>query len=240
MRIATPNSLAEDAACTAGSRTPPSRRRRSRAAAPAAALAGTRSLGLRSPGLCERNGYNLLPHRATRWPALLGCIPAESVVDPGRQRSPGGQSWISRSLTSLANCASVPEAFCARADDPAGERPAPRTSRAERGIPPRAGGVLGRRAGLTSPHVGSEWGGLGLDHRGKAVVFEARRGYSPLGPIALNCFAPDEANMHPAGEGRHRGAERGVPAPACCRRHPLLLYDDRAGARRQGPIRRCC
>ncbi|HVC50863.1 MAG TPA: acyl-CoA dehydrogenase family protein [Stellaceae bacterium] len=55
--------------------------------------------------------------------------------------------------------------------------------------------ALGRRAGLVSPHVGREWGGLGLDHRGKAVVFEAA-GYSPLGPIAMNCFAPDEANMH--------------------------------------------
>ncbi|HTW53382.1 MAG TPA: acyl-CoA dehydrogenase family protein, partial [Stellaceae bacterium] len=55
--------------------------------------------------------------------------------------------------------------------------------------------TLGRRAGLISPHVGAEWGGLGLDHRGKAVVFEAA-GYSPLGPIAMNCFAPDEANMH--------------------------------------------
>jgi acyl-CoA dehydrogenase len=55
--------------------------------------------------------------------------------------------------------------------------------------------ALGRRAGLLSPHVGREWGGLGLDHRGKAVVFE-EAGYSPLGPVALNCFAPDEANMH--------------------------------------------
>ncbi|HZK90740.1 MAG TPA: acyl-CoA dehydrogenase family protein [Stellaceae bacterium] len=53
--------------------------------------------------------------------------------------------------------------------------------------------ALGRRAGLLSPHVGTEWGGL--DHRATAVVFEAA-GYSPLGPIALNCFAPDEANMH--------------------------------------------
>ena len=54
---------------------------------------------------------------------------------------------------------------------------------------------LGRRAGLLSPHVGRKWGGLGLDHRAKAVVFEAA-GYSPLGPVALTCFAPDEANMH--------------------------------------------
>ena len=55
--------------------------------------------------------------------------------------------------------------------------------------------ALGRQAGLLSPHVGREWGGLGLDHRAKAVVFEAA-GYSPLGPVALNCFAPDEGNMH--------------------------------------------
>ena len=55
--------------------------------------------------------------------------------------------------------------------------------------------ALGRGAGLLSPHVGREWGGLGLDHFGKAIVFEAA-GYSPLGPVALNCFAPDEANMH--------------------------------------------
>jgi acyl-CoA dehydrogenase len=55
--------------------------------------------------------------------------------------------------------------------------------------------ALARTAGLLSPHVGREWGGLGLDHRGKAVVFEAA-GYSPLATIAMNIFAPDEANMH--------------------------------------------
>jgi alkylation response protein AidB-like acyl-CoA dehydrogenase len=53
----------------------------------------------------------------------------------------------------------------------------------------------GKRAGLLSSHVSEEWGGLGLDHRGKAIVFE-EAGYSPLGPIALNIFAPDEGNMH--------------------------------------------
>src|SRR5437868_9862047 len=55
--------------------------------------------------------------------------------------------------------------------------------------------ALARRAGLLSPHVGREWGGLGLDHRGKAIVFEAA-GYAPLATIAMNIFAPDEANMH--------------------------------------------
>src|ERR1700687_2066899 len=54
---------------------------------------------------------------------------------------------------------------------------------------------LARAAGLLSLHVGHEWGGLGLDHRGKAVVFEAA-GYAPLATIAMNIFAPDRANMH--------------------------------------------
>jgi acyl-CoA dehydrogenase len=53
----------------------------------------------------------------------------------------------------------------------------------------------GRRAGLLSPHVGPAFGGLGLNHVGKAVLFE-EAGYSPLGPLALNIFAPDEGNMH--------------------------------------------
>jgi acyl-CoA dehydrogenase len=39
------------------------------------------------------------------------------------------------------------------------------------------------------------WGGLGLDMRGQAVVFE-EAGHSLLGPLALNCAAPDEGNMH--------------------------------------------
>jgi acyl-CoA dehydrogenase len=52
-----------------------------------------------------------------------------------------------------------------------------------------------REAGLLSPHVSKKWGGLGLSHVEKAVVFEAA-GYSMLGPVALNIAAPDEGNMH--------------------------------------------
>jgi acyl-CoA dehydrogenase len=52
-----------------------------------------------------------------------------------------------------------------------------------------------RSAGLLAPHVGRDFGGLGLDHRGKAIVFE-ESGYSPLGPVAMNIMAPDEGNMH--------------------------------------------
>ena len=52
-----------------------------------------------------------------------------------------------------------------------------------------------KAAGIFAPHVGREFGGLGLDHRAQAAVFEAA-GYSLLGPIALNISAPDEGNMH--------------------------------------------
>jgi acyl-CoA dehydrogenase len=52
-----------------------------------------------------------------------------------------------------------------------------------------------RNAGIFAPHVGTEFGGLGLDHRGQAVIFE-EAGYSILGPQALNCAAPDEGNMN--------------------------------------------
>lgn len=52
-----------------------------------------------------------------------------------------------------------------------------------------------RRAGLLSPQVAHEYGGLGLSHAGRAVVFE-EAGYSLLGPVAMNLFAPDEGNMH--------------------------------------------
>ena len=54
---------------------------------------------------------------------------------------------------------------------------------------------LSRQAGLLSPHGPKEFGGLGLDHRGMAVVFEAA-GWSTLGPLALNIQAPDEGNVN--------------------------------------------
>ena len=55
--------------------------------------------------------------------------------------------------------------------------------------------ALARHAGLLSPHVAEQWGGLGLNHRERAIVFEAC-GYSMLGPVAMNLAAPDEGNMH--------------------------------------------
>ena len=55
--------------------------------------------------------------------------------------------------------------------------------------------AMARQAGLFAPHVSVEWGGLGLGHVGKAVVFE-EAGYALLGPLALNIAAPDEGNMH--------------------------------------------
>ncbi|MCW2959405.1 MAG: acyl-CoA dehydrogenase domain protein [Solirubrobacterales bacterium] len=52
----------------------------------------------------------------------------------------------------------------------------------------------GKAAGLFAPHLPADLGGLGLDMRGQAVVFE-EAGRSLLGPLALNCAAPDEGNM---------------------------------------------
>lgn len=54
---------------------------------------------------------------------------------------------------------------------------------------------LARAAGLLVPHVSRHYGGLGLSHVQRSIVFEAA-GYSTLGPIALHCAAPDEGNMH--------------------------------------------
>jgi acyl-CoA dehydrogenase len=50
-------------------------------------------------------------------------------------------------------------------------------------------------AGLLSPTGPKRWGGLGLDTGAQAVILQ-EAGYSLLGPLALNCAAPDEGNMH--------------------------------------------
>jgi len=54
---------------------------------------------------------------------------------------------------------------------------------------------LARDAGLFVPQLPTKWGGLGLDHVSTAIALEAA-GYSPLGPIATHCAAPDEGNMN--------------------------------------------
>jgi acyl-CoA dehydrogenase len=55
--------------------------------------------------------------------------------------------------------------------------------------------ALARSAGLLAPQVARRYGGQALSHVQRSAVFEAA-GYSPLGPIALHCAAPDEGNMH--------------------------------------------
>ncbi len=52
-----------------------------------------------------------------------------------------------------------------------------------------------RAAGLLAPQVPQEWGGQGLSHLESGSVLRAA-GYSLLGPVAMNCNAPDEGNMH--------------------------------------------
>ncbi len=52
-----------------------------------------------------------------------------------------------------------------------------------------------KEAGIFAPHAAVEYGGHGLDMRGRATVFEAA-GWSLFGPLALNIAAPDEGNIH--------------------------------------------
>jgi acyl-CoA dehydrogenase len=52
-----------------------------------------------------------------------------------------------------------------------------------------------RDAGIFAPLAPDEYGGLGLPiGQWSSILQEA--GYSPIGPTALNCMAPDEGNMH--------------------------------------------
>jgi acyl-CoA dehydrogenase len=51
-----------------------------------------------------------------------------------------------------------------------------------------------RAAGLLSIQVAKTFGGMGLSHVEAALVLEAA-GWSTLGPVAMNCAAPDEGNM---------------------------------------------
>lgn len=52
-----------------------------------------------------------------------------------------------------------------------------------------------KQAGLWTPQLPTELGGLGLTLQEIVPVFEAA-GRSLIGPLALNCSAPDEGNMH--------------------------------------------
>lgn len=52
-----------------------------------------------------------------------------------------------------------------------------------------------KQAGVFGPLSPLQYGGLGLDNRDQAVVLEAA-GTSLIGPLALNCWAPDDGNIH--------------------------------------------
>jgi len=53
---------------------------------------------------------------------------------------------------------------------------------------------LARNAGLLTLQAPRRFGGIEPTHLDQAVLFEAA-GWSTLGPVALNCAAPDEGNM---------------------------------------------
>ncbi|HVW40142.1 MAG TPA: acyl-CoA dehydrogenase family protein [Amycolatopsis sp.] len=52
-----------------------------------------------------------------------------------------------------------------------------------------------KEAGVFGPLSPVEYGGLALDTRSQAPVLEAA-GTSIIGPLALNCWAPDDGNIH--------------------------------------------
>ena len=54
--------------------------------------------------------------------------------------------------------------------------------------------ALAREAGLLTFQAPRRFGGREPSHRDQAVLYEAA-GWSTLGPVALNCAAPDEGNM---------------------------------------------
>lgn len=58
---------------------------------------------------------------------------------------------------------------------------------------------LARDAGLLTFQAPRRFGGWEPTHTEQAVLFEAA-GWSTLGPVALNCAAPDEANMYLLGK----------------------------------------
>ncbi len=71
-------------------------------------------------------------------------------------------------------------------------------AKAADGLPPELLAALRQKAkaaGLWTPQLPVEYGGQGLDLIGICAVFE-QAGRSLLGPLALNCSAPDEGNMH--------------------------------------------
>ena len=92
--------------------------------------------------------------------------------------------------------------------------------------------ALGRAAGLLSPHAPVKWGGLGLDHRAMAVVFEAA-GWSPLGPLALNIMAPDEGNTNLLDKIANDEQKERWLRPLGSRRDSHRILDDRARRRRR-------
>ncbi len=53
----------------------------------------------------------------------------------------------------------------------------------------------GRASGLWAPQLSTELGGGGFDLLASSILLE-EAGYSLLGPLALNCAAPDEGNLH--------------------------------------------
>ena len=116
----------------------------------------------------------------------------------------------------------------------------PRSSRSSRrssgtGSPTRAGSTCRRgrsRPGCSPPRRPVALGGGGFRFDDAAVLLE-EAGYSLLGPLALNCAAPDEGNIHLLHLTATPRAAGALPAAPGRRRGAVLLLHDRAAPGRR-------
>ena len=92
---------------------------------------------------------------------------------------------------------------------------------------------LARDAGLLTFQAPKRFGGREPSHREQAVLFEAA-GWSTLGPIALNCAAPDEGNMFLLGKVANPEQIERIPHPGDRRTAAVGVRDDRTRRRRFG------
>lgn len=84
-----------------------------------------------------------------------------------------------------------------------------------------------RGAGLLTIQAPCACGGRGLSHIEQAVVYEAA-GWSTLGPVAMNCAAPDEGNVMLLAKSADETRARDFPCPGDRRPAAFGVRNDRA------------
>ena len=86
-------------------------------------------------------------------------------------------------------------------------------------------------AGIWAPTAQVEFGGGGFRIDEFALLLE-EAGRSLLGPLAINCAAPDEGNIHMLERDRDARAAEALPATTRRGRGPFVVRDDRTASGR--------